>query len=106
MRFSGSESPDKSMLDFYSLAAHKRDRHMEPFLINIHPGQGKAPVLSSHEGEEFIYVLSGVVEIHYGKESYHLNEGDSIYYDSIVPHEVRAANGVEARILAVVYAPF
>ena len=62
-------------------------------------------VLSSHEGEEFIYVMEGTMEISYGQSSYLLNEGDSIYYDSIVPHHVHAYQGQEAKILAVVYTP-
>ena len=42
---------------------------MEPFLIEIAPSEeGEDFILSTHEGEEFIYVLSGVVEINYGKK--------------------------------------
>lgn len=93
-------------LDFFSLAMNKTARHMEPFIINVKPAcTGRAP-LSSHEGEEFIYVLDGAVEIEYGKELYQLEPGDSIYYDSIVPHQVRSRGDQAARILAVVYAPF
>jgi quercetin dioxygenase-like cupin family protein len=60
---------------------------------------------STHEGEEFIYVLSGEVEVLYGKDMYRLKTGDCIYYDSIVPHHVHSAGAAEARVLAVVYAP-
>ena len=70
---------------------------MEPFLIEIAP---------SEEGEDFIYVLNGVVEINYGKNTYILEEGDSIYYDSIVAHHVHAAADNKARILGVVYTPY
>jgi transcriptional regulator with XRE-family HTH domain len=93
-------------LDFYALAADKTGRHMEPFVIDIHPSSAREIVLSAHEGEEFIYVLSGTVEIAYGKETYLLDEGDSIYYDSIVSHNVHGKDGGKARILAVVYTPF
>jgi quercetin dioxygenase-like cupin family protein len=62
--------------------------------------------LSAHEGEEFIYVLSGEIEISYGRERYRLAQGDSIYYDSVVDHNVHSANGEPAVILAIVYAPF
>lgn len=61
--------------------------------------------LSAHEGEEFIMVLKGTLEINYGKYTYLLEEGDTIYYDSIVPHHVHAFEGQEARILAVIYTP-
>ena len=103
VRFAGSAKAGE--LDFKALAAGKGGRHMEPFLIEVSAGTDEA-ALSSHEGEEFIYVLSGSISVSYGKERYILAEGDSIYYDSIVPHRVSAAGGSPARILAVVYAPF
>ncbi len=106
IRFSGGkEVTDKSSLDFFSLAAEKEDRHMEPFLITVRPGEEKELNLSEHEGEEFIYVLEGSIRVHYGKDIYELEAGDSIYYDSVVPHYVHAAGTGQARILAVVYAP-
>lgn len=106
VRFSGkTERPKKSALEFYSLASYKADRHMEPFIIDIHPTPEESHKLSSHEGEEFIYVLAGEIEIFYGKDVFKLNIGDSIYYDSIVPHDLHAAGTEDAKILAVVYAP-
>lgn len=106
IRFSGNDpNATSSNLVFNSMAAGKQDRHMEPFLIDVQPCDGDTPVASSHEGEEFIYVLSGSIQINYGETVYQLECGDSLYYDSIVPHNVCAKSGV-ARILAVVYAPF
>ena len=77
----------------------------EPFIIDVMPTEDSDFVLSSHEGEEFIMVMEGVMEISYGKNTYLLEEGDSIYYDSIVPHHVHAYEGQAAKILAVVYTP-
>ncbi len=105
VHMSGRDRPARSDLDFFSLAANKGGRHMEPFLIDIHPASATEARLSTHEGEEFIYVLSGEVEIQYGKDTFRLAPGDSIYYDSIVPHHVHSANDAEARVLGVVYAP-
>ena len=79
---------------------------MEPFIVEINPSATTEFVQSSHEGEEFMYVLKGNIEINYGKNVYTLAEGDSIYYDSVVDHHVHAANNEPAKILAVVYAPF
>ena len=94
-------------MDYHSLSQDKSGRHMEPFLIEIAPSEeGEDFILSTHEGEEFIYVLNGVVEINYGKNTYILEEGDSIYYDSIVAHHVHAAADNRARILGVVYTPY
>lgn len=106
IRFSGqTPHAEGSHLAFHSLGAGKKDRHMEPFVIDVEPGTAETPSLSTHEGEEFIYVLDGHIEINYGQNVYQLEPGDSIYYDSIVPHHVHAT-GSSARILAVVYAPF
>jgi transcriptional regulator with XRE-family HTH domain len=91
-------------LDFFALAADKASRHMEPFLISVNPADMRE--LSSHEGEEFIYVLDGTIEVEYGTDIIALGAGDSIYLDSIVPHQVRGGSPSPARILAVVYAPF
>ena len=79
---------------------------MEPFVIDIHPNGQQEYQLSAHEGEEFIYVMEGEVEIAYGKETYILKQGDSIFYDSIVKHHVHGSAGKSAKILAVVYIPF
>ena len=98
-------SSDAGVLDFFSLAEGKTSRHMEPFMITVNPGEGGHHSLSSHEGEEFVYVLNGSIEIEYGKDLYVLSPGDSVYYDSIVPHQLRCHGDVAARILAVVYAP-
>ncbi|MDR0361317.1 MAG: XRE family transcriptional regulator [Planctomycetota bacterium] len=91
-------------LNFHSLAANKNDRHMEPFIIDVKPHEGEA-ILSTHEGEEFIYVVSGSIEVAYGQKKYRLSAGDTIYYDSIVPHHLHAGGDGDAKILAVVYAP-
>ncbi|HQL04399.1 MAG TPA: XRE family transcriptional regulator [Treponemataceae bacterium] len=104
-RFSDRTNAVSSDLDFYSLAQNKAGRHMDPFVIDIESSSEQDIKMSSHEGEEFIYVLSGLVEIKYGKDTYTLKPGESIYYDSIVAHHVHTANNEKAKILAVVYTP-
>jgi transcriptional regulator with XRE-family HTH domain len=106
VRFTSQASEAREHLNFFSLAFDKAGRNMEPFIVDIEPSLQSDYMLSSHEGEEFIYVLDGEIEINYGKEIYKLSKGDSIYLDSIVIHNVHAAKNKPARILAVVYAPF
>jgi len=105
VRFSDKNQADHSDLDFFSLAADKAGRHMEPFFVVLHPSSAQDAKLSTHEGEEFLFVVEGAIEIDYGREKYRLERGDSIYYDSIVPHNVHSAGGGEARIIGVVYSP-
>jgi transcriptional regulator with XRE-family HTH domain len=92
-------------LNFFALGTGKTDRHMEPFFIEILPDSAKEKILSSHEGEEFIAVIKGSIEIIYGKETQVLNEGDSAYYNSIVPHYVSCVGDDKAKIHAVIYIP-
>ena len=103
--FSNNAVDARQHLHYHSLSRSKTDRHMEPFVIDIDSNQDKEFQLSAHEGEEFIMVLKGTLEINYGKQTYLLEEGDTIYYDSIVPHHVHAFEGQAARILAVIYTP-
>jgi len=104
--FSNNATEARKNMVYHSLARQKAGRNMEPFIIDIQPSEERTFKLSAHEGEEFIYVMSGEVEIEYGKERYVLNAGDSIFYDSIVEHHVHGADGKSAQILAVVYIPF
>ncbi len=107
IHFSGKNTNLKeSTLDFYSLAYGKGDRHMEPFMIEVQSPKTDDYELSSHEGEEFVYVMEGQIEILYGQDRYLLATGDSIYYDSVVPHDLHAYGDQDAKILAVVYASF
>lgn len=104
--FSNDAADARKHMEYHPLAKQKTGRHMEPFIVDINPDEEKDFKLSAHEGEEFIYVLEGGVEIDYGKEKYRLTEGDSIYYDSIVMHHVHGVAGKAAKILALVYLPF
>ena len=103
--FSTKDSKTREHLNFFSLAQDKSGRHMEPFIVEIEPSKESDYKLSTHEGEEFIYVLEGQIEINYGKDTFTLSKGDTIYMDSVVSHNVHADGNTAAKILAVVYAP-
>lgn len=73
---------------------------MEPYIIE--PAfEEKASF--SHEGEEFMYVLEGTHEFVYGNKKYILSEGDSIYFDSIIPHSGRSFGKKRAKVLGIMY---
>jgi quercetin dioxygenase-like cupin family protein len=90
-------------LTFKALAADKGGRHMEPFIVDIAVDAEQAK--STHEGEEFIYVLSGNLSLEYGTAAHLLHSGDSVFYDSVVPHRLLSADNQPVRILAVIYTP-
>ncbi|MBW2096024.1 MAG: helix-turn-helix transcriptional regulator [Deltaproteobacteria bacterium] len=88
---------------YESLAPHKKDRHMEPFMVTLEPAETEEE-RSSHDGQEFIYVMEGTMEVRLGEEVHLLYPGDAIYYDSTVPHLVKCHGKEATRILAVLYA--
>jgi transcriptional regulator with XRE-family HTH domain len=89
---------------YFPLGRGKTDRHMEPLFLEISPEE--PTTLTSHEGEEFLIAVSGQLVIHHGRERYLLEPGDSVYYNSIVPHSVSAGGGAPASAYAVIYQPF
>jgi quercetin dioxygenase-like cupin family protein len=76
---------------------------MEPFLVTLEPATLKTSKTSVHEGEEFIFVLEGEMEVILGDHTDILYSGDSIYYDSNIPHRVQCHQDKVTRILAVLY---
>ncbi len=105
LSFSTKNEKNREHLNFFSLAPDKAGRHMDPFIVEIEPQKESDYKLSTHEGEEFIFVFKGKIEINYGKDVYTLSEGDSIYLDSVVAHNIHAAGTETAKLLAVVYTP-
>ena len=88
--------------EYESLAPHKKDRHMEPFLVTLEPAETEEE-RSTHDGQEFIFVLQGQMEVRLGEEVHLLDPGDAIYYDSTVPHLVKTHGQKTTKILAVLY---
>jgi transcriptional regulator with XRE-family HTH domain len=88
---------------FYeSLAPEKANRFMEPFLITMVPSEVKE--LSTHDGQEFIFVLEGEMRAQVGDQVEILKPGDAVYYDSSSPHLVKCQGDKPTKILAVLYA--
>jgi transcriptional regulator with XRE-family HTH domain len=99
----GLKDGGKSPYIYESLGAGKAGRRMEPFLVKLQPLSEPPTARSTHEGEEFLFVLSGSVQIFLGPLSDVLSEGDSIYYNSTIPHHVHSAGEAEAVVLAVIH---
>lgn len=98
----GKDTP--TSLRFHALGLGKSDRHMEPFFVDVLEESVNDETESSHEGEEFVVVVSGVVELRYGPAVHRLGPGDSIYFNSIVPHRFYSIGG-PATVYAVFYLP-
>ena len=93
---------DRYGYEFSSLAPYKKNRHMEPLIVKLEPSDIEEE-RSTHDGQEFIYVLEGTMEVRLEGEVLLLEPGDAIYYDSTVPHLVKCHGKDTTKILAVLY---
>jgi transcriptional regulator with XRE-family HTH domain len=87
----------------YELVSPDLRRKIEMIIVRLKPGLDSAAM--AHEGEECALVLSGRVAITVGDVEYELNEGDSIYYDSGLPHKARAVGDEPAEIVSAITPP-
>jgi transcriptional regulator with XRE-family HTH domain len=101
-RFASKEGV-KYGYSYEALGFEMKNRHMEPFIVTLEPATLKSSKTSAHEGEEFIYVLEGEMEVVLGNHTDVLQPGDSIYYDSTIPHRVQCHQEKITKILAVLY---
>ena len=97
---STSQKGKKQVYIYKSLAPEVKGRHMEALIVQLEENPEKE--VSVHEGEEFIYVLDGIVTLDIGDDNFELEPGDSAYYLSTTPHQVASKKG-KSTILAVLY---
>jgi transcriptional regulator with XRE-family HTH domain len=90
---------------YQSLAYRRSEKHMEPFLVEFEPREREEMIFYNHKGEEFIFVLEGSLEFQGGDKLIVLNPGDSLYFDSDIPHAFRGMNGRWAKAIVVIYGP-
>ncbi len=94
---------DESGYYYEALAYKKSKKNMEPFLVEFKRKKPEKLSYFSHEGEEFIYLLEGTLEFRTEDQQYVLYPGDSLYFESSIPHAYRALERRNARALTVVY---
>ena len=97
---STSQRGKRKAYTYMSLAPEVKGRNMEALLVQLE--EDPEEEISVHEGEEFIFVLDGLVKLKIGQDAFELQPGDSVYYLSTTPHHISAKKG-KAAILAVLY---
>ncbi len=70
---------------YSDLAYRYSHKIMQPLLVNLEPTE-EQPHLMTHKGQEFNYVLEGSIAVVFGDREIVLNAGDSIYFNSSLPH--------------------
>jgi len=74
---------------------------MAPFLLSFDPKTPAGPPIN-HDGQEFVYILEGSIELYYDGRTHTLNQGDSAYIDASKPHTFHGVGESIARMIAVV----
>ena len=90
---------------YKTLTPDAETKHMKAFLVTIDPKQDHKMVEYRHEGEEFIYVLKGQVEVIVGENKNLLKKNETLHFDSNIAHKLRNLSDDKAKLLVVLYTP-
>ncbi|MCL1901349.1 MAG: XRE family transcriptional regulator [Endomicrobia bacterium] len=83
------------------LAFTFRNKKAEPFMVTVEP-KAEKPTLHSHDGQEFNWLVSGRMKFYISNAEYILEPGDSVYFNSSIPHAMQALDNTPVQFLAVV----
>ncbi len=78
-------------------------KHLKAFQITIDPMQDHSGVSYQHEGEEFVYVLSGKIQVLVGDNVNILDAGDSLHFNSGIRHKLSNLAEEKAMLVVVLY---
>jgi mannose-6-phosphate isomerase-like protein (cupin superfamily)/DNA-binding XRE family transcriptional regulator len=92
----------RSSYNYEALAANFVNRKAEPYFVIVEPKEDPEISFNTHPGQEFHFVLEGQLKVCIGENELILNPGDSVYFDSAIPHGMQAMNCRVARFLGVV----
>ena len=90
---------------YKTLTPHAETKHMKAFLVTIDPKQDHQMVEYRHEGEEFLYVLKGELEVDVGGNPYLLKRDQTLHFDSGLSHKLHNLSDEEAKLIVVIYTP-
>jgi transcriptional regulator with XRE-family HTH domain len=89
----------------YELLSPDLRRNMEVIMMELKPGQASSAIPMGHHGEECATVLSGRARVEVGDESFDLEEGDTIYFQSDVPHRTLNLGKTKMRMISAITPP-
>jgi electron transfer flavoprotein alpha subunit len=90
---------------YETLTPGAENQHLRAFMITIEPRQAHKPVAYKHEGEEFILVMAGELELTLGGKTHHLKPGESRHFNSETPHKLKSHSDEPTRCVVVLYTP-
>ena len=88
---------------YTTLTPDAENSHLRAFMVAIEPHLAHKPVAYKHEGEEFIFVMAGELEFTLGSKVHVLKTGESIHFNSDVPHKLKSLSSEQTQCLVVLY---
>ncbi len=102
-RGNGMPIKRREELEYKHLAPQLKNRQVYPLMVTAKLQSEDAPIaLTTHTGHEFDYVLKGTLKVQIGEKTEILEEGDSVTFDSSLPHGMIAIGDCDCEFLAVV----
>jgi electron transfer flavoprotein alpha subunit/transcriptional regulator with XRE-family HTH domain len=90
---------------YQTLTPGAENEHLRAFMITIESRQAHKPVAYKHDGEEFILVMEGDLQLTLGSKVRHLKPGESIHFNSEIPHKLKSLSDQATRCVVVLYTP-
>jgi quercetin dioxygenase-like cupin family protein len=90
---------------YTTLTPGAENKHLKAFLVTIKPRQNHKGVGYHHEGEEFVYVLGGKIEVTVGEHVNVLETADSLHFNSGIHHQLKSISDETAELLVVIFSP-
>lgn len=90
---------------YTTLTPGAENKHLKAFRVVIDARKEHAGVDYHHEGEEFVYVLAGKIEVTVGDHVNRLAAGDSLHFNSGIPHKLKSVSDERAELIVVIYTP-
>jgi len=88
---------------YETLTPGAEESHLRAFMVTIESHHAHKPVEYRHEGEEFIYVMEGDLEFVLGGKPHVLKKGESIHFNSDIPHKLKSLSNEPTRCLVMLY---
>jgi quercetin dioxygenase-like cupin family protein len=90
---------------YTTLTPGAENKHLKAFRVTIEAQQDHKGVDYHHEGEEFVYVLAGKIEVAVGEHINVLEQGDSLHFNSGIRHKLKSVSDEKAELIVVIYTP-
>ncbi len=90
---------------YQTLTPDAENEHLRVFLVTIEPKKSHKPVAYRHDGEEFIYVMEGKLELTLREKAHILMTGESLKFNSDTPHKLKSMGNEKTKCLVTLYTP-